>query len=66
MLKLNSMYYPQTNYYMNQVRTPQHVPALIEAGADIEAQNSKKESPLHFAAAGNPVAVVLLLQAEAK
>ena len=40
--------------------------ALIEAGADIEAQNSDKDSPLHHAAAGNPAAVKLLLQAGAK
>ena len=42
------------------------VRGLIEAGADIEAQNSEKESPLYCAAAGNTAAVKLLLQSGAK
>ena len=65
----------KTNYFMNQA-TALHaaaakssasiVRALIEAGADIEAQNSEKESPLYCAAAGNTAAVKLLLQSGAK
>ena len=42
------------------------VRALIEAGAEVEAFNGDQESPLHWAAAYNPVVVQVLVQANAK
>ena len=39
--------------------------ALIEAGAEVNAQDSRQCSPLHIAAVDNPAAVPVLLEANA-
>ena len=39
---------------------------LIEAGADINALDSKQRSPLHYASEWNPPVVLVLLEAGAK
>ena len=41
------------------------VRALIEAGAEVNARDSWKQSPLHSAASYNPAAVPVLLEANA-
>ena len=46
--------------------SPEVVIALIEAGADVNARDSSKNSPLHWASAGNPAVVPFLLAAGAK
>ena len=42
------------------------VQVLIEAGADVDAVNSRQYSPLHFASQQNPAVVPVLLEAGAK
>ena len=46
--------------------SPEVVIALIEAGADVNARDSSKNSPLHWASAENPAVVPVLLEAGAK
>ena len=46
--------------------SPEVVIALIEAGADVNARDSSKNSPLHWASAENPAVVPFLLAAGAK
>ena len=45
---------------------PAVVKALIKAGADVNARDSSKNSPLHWASAENPAVVPFLLSAGAK
>ena len=40
--------------------------ALIKAGADVNARDSSKNSPLHWASEGNPAVVPALLKAGSK
>ena len=46
--------------------SPAVVKALINAGADVNARDSSKNSPLHWASAENPAVVPFLLAAGAK
>ena len=46
--------------------SPAVVKALINAGADVNARDSSKNSPLHWASAENPAVVPVLLEAGAK
>ena len=46
--------------------SPAVVKALVKAGADVNARDSSKNSPLHWASAENPAVVPVLLEAGAK
>ena len=46
--------------------SPEVVKELIQAGADVNARDSSKNSPLHWASAENPAVVPVLLEAGAK